>query len=175
MAPPACLRADATRHRPHRCLAGSGSRSVGRRLIRRRRRATTFALPLQTKVPSMNPEMLEKITSGQGFIAALDQSGGSTPRALRQYGVADDAWPTDEELFSLVNQMRTRIITSPTFGGERILGAILFEGTMDREIDGQPSAAYLWERKNVVPFVKVDKGLEDEQDGVQMMKPMPEL
>jgi fructose-bisphosphate aldolase, class I len=118
---------------------------------------------------------LEKMKHADGFIAALDQSGGSTPKALRLYGVAEDAWSTEEEMFELVHQMRTRIITSPAFGGERILGAILFENTMDREIEGQPTAEYLWEVKKVVPILKVDKGLADEADGVQLMKPMPDL
>ena len=111
----------------------------------------------------------------RGFIAALDQSGGSTPAALRAYGIAEGAWSTDEEMFAIVHQMRTRIITSPAFTGERILGAILFEGTMDRDIAGQPSADYLWNVKRVVPFLKVDKGLTAEQRGVQLMKPMPGL
>jgi fructose-bisphosphate aldolase, class I len=123
----------------------------------------------------MNTEMLDKVAKGQGFVAALDQSGGSTPKALAQYGVTQDAYSTDEEMFDLVHEMRTRIITSPAFTGERILAAILFEGTMDRQIEGMPSAAYLWRSRNVVPFVKVDKGLADEVDGVQLMKPMPEL
>jgi fructose-bisphosphate aldolase, class I len=123
----------------------------------------------------MNTEMLDKVAKGQGFVAALDQSGGSTPKALAQYGVTQDAYTTDEEMFDLVHEMRTRIITSPAFTGERILAAILFEGTMDRQIEGMPSAAYLWRSRNVVPFVKVDKGLADEADGVQLMKPMPEL
>jgi fructose-bisphosphate aldolase, class I len=123
----------------------------------------------------MNTEMLDKIANGNGFIAALDQSGGSTPKALAQYGIPDGSYDTDEEMFDLVHEMRTRIITSPSFTGERILGAILFEGTMDRRIEGVPSATYLWERKHVVPFVKVDKGLADEAQGVQLMKPMPDL
>lgn len=123
----------------------------------------------------MRSDMHDKIANGRGFIAALDQSGGSTPKALAQYGVPADAYTTDEEMFDLVHQMRTRIVTSPAFTGERILGAILFEGTMDREIDGRPTAAYLWEAKQVVPFVKVDKGLEDEDAGVQRMKDMPDL
>jgi fructose-bisphosphate aldolase, class I len=123
----------------------------------------------------MDTQMLDQIAKGQGFIAALDQSGGSTPKALAQYGVPADAYATDEEMFDLVHRMRTRIIASPAFTGERILGAILFEGTMDREIDGVPSATYLWQTKGVVPFVKVDKGLADEADGVQLMKPMPDL
>ncbi len=123
----------------------------------------------------MHTEMYEKIASGQGFIAALDQSGGSTPKALAQYGVPEDAYATDDEMFDLVHQMRTRIITSPAFTGERVLGAILFVGTMDRTIEGVPSARYLWETKRVVPFVKVDEGKEDEADGVQLMSPMPNL
>ncbi len=117
----------------------------------------------------------EKIRSRPGFIAALDQSGGSTPKALRLYGIAEDAYSGDEEMFTVVHQMRTRIVTSGSFGGNRILGAILFENTMDREIDGKPSARYLWEVKNVVPFLKVDKGLAEEKDGAQIMKPMPDL
>jgi fructose-bisphosphate aldolase class I len=110
-----------------------------------------------------------------GFIAALDQSGGSTPGALRDYGIKKDAWSSEEEMFAIVHQMRTRIITSPAFNGERILGAILFENTMDRLINGQPTADYLWNVKNIVPFLKVDKGLAAENDGVQLMKPMPQL
>ena len=105
-----------------------------------------------------NAEQLEKIRNAAGFIAALDQSGGSTPKALGLYGVTPDAWSNDDEMFDVVHQMRTRIITSPSFSGERILGAILFENTMDREIEGQSTAAYLWNEKNVVPFLKVDKG-----------------
>jgi fructose-bisphosphate aldolase, class I len=123
----------------------------------------------------MNAQMHDKIAKGEGFIAALDQSGGSTPKALRQYGIAEDAYGSEDEMFDLVHQMRTRIITSPAFTGDRIVGAILFEGTMQRQIEGVPSATYLWETKNVVPFVKVDKGLADEADGVQVMKPMPQL
>lgn len=123
----------------------------------------------------MNSEMRTKIASGNGFIAALDQSGGSTPKALAQYGIGESEYSGDDEMFDLVHRMRTRIITSPSFTGERILGAILFEGTMDREIEGRPSADYLWSVKNVVPFVKVDKGLAAEADGVQLMKPMPAL
>jgi len=120
-------------------------------------------------------KQLEKVSTAPGFIAALDQSGGSTPKALGLYGVTEDAWSNDEEMFDVVHQMRTRIITSPSFGGNRILGAILFENTMDREIEGQPTASYLWDVKNVVPFLKVDKGLATEENGVQLMKPMPEL
>ena len=123
----------------------------------------------------MNEKQLEKIRDQDGFIAALDQSGGSTPKALRLYGIDEAAWSGDGEMFSVVHGMRTRIVTSPSFDGARILGAILFENTMDREIEGKPSARYLWEEKNVVPFLKVDKGLAAEADGVQVMKPMPEL
>ena len=120
-------------------------------------------------------EQMQKMKTQPGFIAALDQSGGSTPHALRLYGIKDDAWSNEEEMFALVHQMRTRIITSPSFNGERILGAILFENTMDRDIEKQPTADYLWNVKRVVPFLKVDKGLEPEKDGVQLMKPMPQL
>src|SRR5215468_5199269 len=122
-----------------------------------------------------NAEQLQKMKVQPGFIAALDQSGGSTPGALRAYGIKDGAWSSEEEMFSLVHQMRTRIITSPAFTGERIIGAILFENTMDREIEGQPTADYLWNVKQVVPFLKVDKGLAAESRGVQLLKPMPEL
>ena len=118
---------------------------------------------------------LGKVRNQSGFVAALDQSGGSTPKALRLYGVEDGAWANDDEMFSLMHEMRTRIITSPSFGGDRILGAILFENTMDREIAGRASARYLWEEKQVVPFLKVDKGLAAEADGVQRMKAMPDL
>jgi fructose-bisphosphate aldolase class I len=120
-------------------------------------------------------DQFRKIKSAKGFIAALDQSGGSTPKALHQYGIAKDSWSGDDEMFNLVHEMRSRIITSPAFNGDRILGAILFENTMDREINGQPTADYLWEEKRVVPFLKVDKGLAAEENGVQMMKPMPNL
>ena len=123
----------------------------------------------------MNDHQLEKIRDRDGFIAALDQSGGSTPKALRLYGIGEDAWSGDDEMFSIVHGMRTRIVTSPSFDGGRILGAILFENTMDREIGGRPSARYLWEEKNVVPFLKVDKGLAPEENGAQVMKTMPEL
>ena len=123
----------------------------------------------------MNDKQLEKIRDQDGFIAALDQSGGSTPKALRLYGIDEGAWSGDDEMFSIVHGMRTRIVTSPSFGGDRILGAILFENTMDREIEEKPSARYLWEEKNIVPFLKVDKGLAAEADGVQLMKPMPAL
>ena len=123
----------------------------------------------------MNDEQLQKIRTGKGFIAALDQSGGSTPKALRLYGVGEDAYSNDEEMFSVIHEMRSRIITSRAFNGDRIIGAILFENTMDREIDGRNSVDYLWNVKGVVPFLKVDKGLEDEGNGVQVMKPIPNL
>src|SRR5262245_4402348 len=118
---------------------------------------------------------LQRMKSDPGFIAALDQSGGSTPGALRAYGIAESAWSNDEQMFALVHQMRTRIITSPAFTGKRILAAILFENTMDREIEGKPTADYLWEVKRVVPFLKVDKGLAAETRGVQLLKPTPDL
>ena len=124
---------------------------------------------------AVNEEQLQKIKTSPGFIAALDQSGGSTPKALRLYGIQENAWSSDEEMFTIVHQLRTRIITSPAFNGERIIGAILFENTMDREIEGRPTAEYLWNVKRVVPFLKVDKGLAAEKDGVQLMKPMPTL
>jgi fructose-bisphosphate aldolase class I len=118
---------------------------------------------------------LKKMRTHPGFIAALDQSGGSTPGALRAYGIKEDVWSNDEQMFAIVHQMRTRIVTSPAFTGERILGAILFENTIEREIEGKPAADYLWNVKRVVPFLKVDKGLAGEGRGVQLMKPMPEL
>ena len=124
---------------------------------------------------TMNHQQMGKIRDRDGFIAALDQSGGSTPKALRLYGIDDGAYSGDDEMFSIIHEMRTRIVTSPCFDGARILGAILFENTMDREIEGKPSARYLWEEKNVVPFLKVDKGLAAETDGVRSMKPMPGL
>ena len=124
---------------------------------------------------AVDEEQLQKIKTAPGFIAALDQSGGSTPKALRLYGIQENTWSSDEEMFTIVHQMRTRIITSPAFSGERIIGAILFENTMDREIEGQPTADYLWNVKRVVPFLKVDKGLAAEKDRVQLMKPMPML
>jgi fructose-bisphosphate aldolase, class I len=124
---------------------------------------------------AVNEEQLQKIKTNPGFIAALDQSGGSTPKALRLYGIQENTWSSDEEMFAIVHQMRTRIITSPGFNGERIIGAILFENTMDREIERQPTADYLWNVKRVVPFLKVDQGLAAEKDGVQLMKPMPKL
>jgi fructose-bisphosphate aldolase class I len=123
----------------------------------------------------VNAEQLNKVQNGKGFLAALDQSGGSTPKALLQYGVQESEYSNDEEMFGLIHQMRSRIITSKVFNGDRILGAILFERTMDSSIEGQGSAEYLWERKQIVPFLKVDKGLADEKDGVQVMKPIPGL
>ena len=123
----------------------------------------------------MNQEQLTRLRSGKGFIAALDQSGGSTPKALRLYGVDESEYSSESEMFDLIHAMRTRMITSSAFSGDRVLGAILFEGTMDREIDGVGSAEYLWSTKKVVPFLKVDKGLADESNGVQIMKPMPDL
>jgi fructose-bisphosphate aldolase, class I len=123
----------------------------------------------------LNEQQLEKIKSHPGFIAALDQSGGSTPKALALYGIKEGAWSNEDEMFTIVHQMRTRMITSPGFNGERIIGAILFEDTMDRDIESQPTGDYLWNVKRVVPFLKVDKGLDAEKDGVQLMKPMPAL
>jgi fructose-bisphosphate aldolase class I len=120
-------------------------------------------------------QQIQKMRTEPGFIAALDQSGGSTPSALRTYGIKEGAWSTEDEMFALVHQMRARVIMSPSFTGERILGAILFENTMDRAIESQPTADYLWNVKRVVPFLKVDKGLDAEMDGVQLMKPMPAL
>ena len=120
-------------------------------------------------------EQLAKMRTHPGFIAALDQSGGSTPGALRAYGIKEDAWSNEEQMFAIVHQMRTRIMTSPVFTGDRILGAILFENTMDRDVEGQPTTDYLWNVKRIVPFLKVDKGLAAESRGVQLMKPMPEL
>jgi fructose-bisphosphate aldolase, class I len=123
----------------------------------------------------LNEQQLQKMKSHPGFIAALDQSGGSTPKALALYGIKEGAWSNEDEMFGIVHQMRTRMITSSSFTGERIIGAILFENTMDRDIEGQPTADYLWNVKRVVPFLKVDKGLATEKDGVQLMKPMPAL
>ena len=120
-------------------------------------------------------EQIDKIRSEPGFIAALDQSGGSTPKALSNYGIGADAFSNDDEMYQLIHAMRTRIMTSPAFSGERIMGAILFENTMDREVEGKSTADYLWEVKRVVPFLKVDKGLADEENGAQVMKPMPDL
>lgn len=122
-----------------------------------------------------NAKMLEQMKKGQGFIAALDQSGGSTPKALKLYGVMEDAYSNEAEMFDQIHAMRTRIIKSPAFTGDKVIGAILFEQTMDREIDGIPTATYLWEKRGVVPFLKIDKGLEGEVNGCQMMKAMPEL
>src|SRR5262245_35143063 len=121
----------------------------------------------------LNQEQLQKMRAHPGFIAALDQCGGSTPGSLRLYGIKDDAWSNDDEMFAIVHQMRTRMITSPSCTGASIIGAILFENTMDRDIEGQPTADYLWDVKQVVPFLKVDKGLAAEKDGVQLMKPIP--
>ncbi|MBN3454610.1 fructose bisphosphate aldolase [Mycobacterium sp. DSM 3803] len=123
----------------------------------------------------VNQQQADKMTAGKGFIAALDQSGGSTPKALRLYGVEESAYSSEDEMFDLIHQMRSRIITSPAFGGDRVLAAILFEQTMDRSIEGKPSATFLWEDKGVVPLLKIDKGLAEEADGVQLMKPMPTL
>jgi fructose-bisphosphate aldolase, class I len=123
----------------------------------------------------MNEQQVQKVRSESGFVAALDQSGGSTPKALELYGIPEDAYSGDDEMFALMHEMRSRIITSPSFDGDRILGAILFENTMDRQIDGRDSAEYLWNVKRVVPFLKVDKGLAGEIDGVQLMKPIPDL
>lgn len=123
----------------------------------------------------MNEEMTRQIRAGKGFIAALDQSGGSTPKALGLYGIDESQYSGEEEMFDLVHEMRTRIITSPSFTSDHIIGAILFEQTMDREIEGMPTGDYLWQKKGVVPFLKIDKGLADLDQGVQLMKPMPDL
>nr|WP_120491687.1 fructose bisphosphate aldolase [Corynebacterium lactis] len=123
----------------------------------------------------MNIEQARQMTEGKGFIAALDQSGGSTPKALRLYGVNEDQYSNEDEMFDMVHQMRTRIITSPSFNSDQIIGAILFEQTMDREVEGIPTAQYLWEKKGIVPFLKTDKGLADLENGVQVMKPVPGL
>lgn len=123
----------------------------------------------------MNKDMAAQAANKDGFIAALDQSGGSTPKALKLYGINESAWSNDAEMFDLVHQMRARIIKSPAFTGYKVMGAILFEQTMDREIDGTPTAQYLWEKRHVVPFLKIDKGLEEGKDGVKLMKPMPNL
>ena len=120
-------------------------------------------------------KQLAKIQNDKGFIAALDQSGGSTPKALKLYGVDETAWKDEKGMYDVVHAMRSRLITSPAFSGKRLLGAILFENTMDRDIEGKPTPTYLWDVKGVVPFLKIDKGLADEKDGVQVMKPMPEL
>ncbi len=124
---------------------------------------------------AINPEQAKQMTEGKGFIAALDQSGGSTPKALGLYGVTEDQWSSEDEMFDLVHAMRTRIIKSPSFNSDHIIGAILFEQTMDRDIDGIPTAQYLWEKKGIVPFLKTDKGLADKANGVQLMKPCPDL
>src|SRR5438045_5848421 len=124
---------------------------------------------------AVNTEQLQKVKTSPGFIAALDQSGGSTPKALRLYGVQENTWSSDEEMFAIVHQMRSRIITSPAFNGDRIIGAILFENTMYREIEGRPTADYLGNEKRVRPFLKVDQGIAAEEDGLQLMKPMPTL
>ena len=120
-------------------------------------------------------DMTAKIAAGQGFIAALDQSGGSTPKALKGYGIDEGAWSSDEEMFGLIHDMRSRIVTAPCFNGDKVIGAILFERTMDDRFGGKDAVAYLWEDKGVVPFLKIDKGLEDEADGVQLLKPIPGL
>ena len=122
-----------------------------------------------------NEQQTQQMTSGQGFIAALDQSGGSTPKALKLYGIDEDAYSSEAEMFNLVHAMRTRIASAPAFTGDKVIGAILFEMTMDREMGGKPSAQYLWEDRGVVPFLKIDKGLADEEDGVQLLKPIPGL
>ena len=127
------------------------------------------------KTIGFNQQQFDKMKTHPGFIAALDQSGGSTPAALRLYGIKEGAWSNQDEMFALVHQMRTRVITSPSFTGERIIAAILFENTMDRDIESRPTADYLWNVKQVVPFLKVDQGLEAEEDGVQLMRPMPGL
>jgi len=127
------------------------------------------------KTVTAHEQQQEQMKTHPGFIAALDQSGGSTPNALRLYGIKEGAWSNEKEMFDLVHRMRTRIIASPSFTGKRIIGAILFENTMDRDIEGRPTADYLWNVKRVVPFLKVDKGLAAEKDGVQLMKPMPDL
>jgi fructose-bisphosphate aldolase, class I len=127
------------------------------------------------KTLGLKEQQQRKIRTQPGFLGALDQSGGSTPKALLSYGIKENSWSNEEEMFGLVHQMRARIITSLCFNGDRILGAILFEGTMDRDIEGQTTADYLWNKKRVVPFLKVDKGLADEKDGVHLMKPMPGL
>lgn len=139
------------------------------------RRLGTRTDPLQPEVRIVNTEQLEKVKSGRGFIAALDQSGGSTPRALARYGIPKTAYSNDTEMFDLIHQMRSRIMRSPSFTGDRVIGAILFENTMDRDIEGMGTADYLWDVKKIVPFVKVDKGLEPAAGGVHTMKPIPDL
>jgi fructose-bisphosphate aldolase class I len=123
----------------------------------------------------MNQEQFDRVKNGKGFVAALDQSGGSTPKALKLYGVSEDQYSNEDEMYDLIHEMRTRVMTAPSFNSDSILGAILFEQTMDREVEGKYTAEYLWEEKGVVPFLKVDKGLADEKDGVQLMKEMPNL
>jgi fructose-bisphosphate aldolase, class I len=132
-------------------------------------------MPTRMMYRVMNEDQYQKMGKGVGFVAALDQSGGSTPSALRLYGIGEDEYSNDEEMFELVHEMRARIITSPSFDGNRIVAAILFENTMDREIEGRPTADYLWNVKQVVPILKVDKGLADEADGARVMKPIPNL
>jgi hypothetical protein len=129
----------------------------------------------QRETDMTNAKMTEQVRNGRGFIAALDQSGGSTPKALKLYGVSESEYSGEEQMFDLIHAMRARIIKSPAFTGDKVVGAILFEQTMDRTIDGIPTATYLWEKRGVVPFLKIDKGLEAEADGVQLMKPMPGL
>jgi fructose-bisphosphate aldolase class I len=132
-------------------------------------------LTAQSPNESPTDAMTNLIRNGQGFIAALDQSGGSTPKALKAYGVSEDAYSNDDQMYDLIHAMRARIVNAPSFSGDKVIGAILFEMTMDREIGGKPSAAALWEDNGVVPFLKIDKGLEDEADGVQLLKPIPNL
>jgi len=130
---------------------------------------------MNMNAPSLNEQQLQKMKTQPGFVAALDQSGGSTPKALASYGIKENSWANEDEMYGIVHQMRTRVITSPAFTGERILGAILFENTMDRDIQGQPTGDYLWNVKRVVPFLKVDKGLAAEKNGVRLLKPIPQL
>ena len=134
-----------------------------------------FSVKYFLKGPTVNQQQLEQMRTGKGFIAALDQSGGSTPKALKLYGVDESSYSNEDEMFDVIHAMRSRMVMSPAFTGERVLAAILFEGTMDRSIDGVGSAEYLWSRKQVIAILKVDTGLADEADGVQLMKPMPEL
>lgn len=130
---------------------------------------------MESEVEIMNQEQLKRMAAGKGFIAALDQSGGSTPKALKQYGINEDRYSNDEQMYNLVHQMRTRIIKSPAFNSEHILAAILFENTMNRTVDGDFTGDYLWNKKGIVPFLKVDKGLEEAKEGVKLMKPIPGL
>src|SRR6201997_3255948 len=136
---------------------------------------TSAYRPYARRTIMTNDKMMAQMSGKDGFIAALDQSGGSTPGALRLYGIPDNAYSGDAEMFRLIHQMRVRMMTAPAFTGEKVIGTILFEGTMDGEVRGKPTPAYLWEERRVVPFVKVDRGLEPEKDGVQLMRPMPEL